>query len=256
VNIPQSSSITFDFSEFDSVSEAFVYLTSNVSKHLKCADFYVIRRACVEQINTPSGAQLSPDIVQAAKNLDTLLDTLAATPYWSWIDLRLIQALVIASGSNAAWSLLSGYKKFIYPIKLIDVLPNAPSKQIKQECFTKIVSKLDKDANDITVSDLLKFRSQFEDVIMDINKGTCVISHFKEGCIEIYWYIPTQYTDHAFQSASCTRHKFHELYLQYVQIGNHPPIYDPLAVESSQLKLKPSEPPLPDTAGKTSACYK
>jgi len=246
----QESSSKFDFSEFDNVSEAFIHLTSNVANHLQNANFSAIRRACVEQINTPSGAPVSRDLVQAAKNLDTLLDTLAATPYWSWIDFRLLQALVTASGSVAARSLLLGYKNYILPKKLIDVLPSAPSIQIKKEYFAKIVSKLNKEAHDITVADLLEFRSQLEGVILDINRGTCVLDHFKDGCIEIHWYIPINCADHAFWTASCKCHKFHELDLQYIQIGNHPPIFDPLALDIAKTESDLSEHSQPDIAGK------
>ena len=40
-----------------------------------------MRRSCIEQINTPNGAQLSPDTVEkinAAENLNALLDTLCS----------------------------------------------------------------------------------------------------------------------------------------------------------------------------------
>jgi len=47
--------------------------------------------------------------VKSANNLDTLLDTLTDSPYWSWIDMRLLEAMVAASGSNVAKDLLTSY---------------------------------------------------------------------------------------------------------------------------------------------------
>ena len=240
-----------DFSTFKDIASAFICLTSSITRYLKKADFTTLRRACILQIKTPNGAQLPPQVVEkisAAKNLDDLLDLLAISPYWSWIDLRLLQALVVASGSIKAGTLLSNYKQVVYSKKLIDVLPNDPSEQVKQEYYSKVVSKLDKDPEgDIIVADLLKFRSQLEVVIMDITEGTCVLDHFKSGCIEIHWYIPTHCTEHAYHAASLKLHKFHEYSLQHLKIGNYPLMCNPLAVGLLRIV---SEFPLPDSAGK------
>ena len=238
-----------DFSKFKSISSAFVCLTSNVTEGLSTAKFISIRRACISQTKTPGGAQFSPDVeekIKSSAHLDDLLDVLADSPYWSWIDLRLLEALVAASGSSKGETLISSYKDAIFSKKLIDVLPNAPSKDIKEQYYTKIVSKLDKKAEDLTVSDLLEFRSQLEVVIMDINNGTCILDHFEEGCVEIHWYIPTNRVDHAYQAAIIRYHKFHELHLQYLKIGSFPPIYNPLEVRPSQLESKVT---LPDEIG-------
>jgi len=249
----QESITNFDVTEFDSITEAFLTLTSNVSKLLQCEDFYTIRRACIEQTNTPNGAQLSPDMKQkiaTTNNLNVLLDTLALSPYWSWIDLRLLGALVVASGSSAAKNLLGSYKKVVFSKKLMDIISDVPSKEVKDKHYTKIVSKFNKDLDDITIFDLLKRRSQLETVIMDLKKGTCALSRIEEGCIKIHWYIPTDYIDHVFKSSSTRRHKYHALHLQYLQIGAYDKIYDP----SVQLSSYPVavETPLPVSAGKFS----
>ena len=214
--------------------------------------FFVIRRACIAQIKSPNGAQLPPDVVQKiqnAENLDALLDILTATEYWSWIDLRLLETLVIASGSTAAQDIVNKYKATVYSKKLIDILPNAPSKEIRDAYFTKIVSKVRKNSDEITVADLIEFRSKLESVIMDINNGTCVLEHIADGCysIEIHWFIPTHYIDYAYEAACLKQHKFHELHLLYLQIGNKPVLHDPLTIHSSQAVVTKPSPPL--TAG-------
>ena len=238
-----------DFSKMKNISGAFVCLTSRVAEYLATAKFSSIRRACITQTNTPNGVQFSPDIekkIKSSTNLDDLLDVLAESPFWSWIDLRLLEALVAASGSSKCDTLISSYKEAIFSRKLIDILPNVPSKELKEKYYMKIVSKLDKEADDITVADLLEFRSQLEVVIMDIKNGICVLDHFKDGCVEIHWYIPAEIVDHAYQTASIQYHKFHELHLQYLQIGSFPPIYNPLMMRLPQLESVPS---LPDIAG-------
>ena len=200
-----------------------------MTKLLRRADFSIVRRACIEQINTPDGAQLTQKIVddiKASKNIDMLFDTLAESPYWSWIDIRLLEAMAASSDIEQADMLLESYKQAIFTKKLKDLLPNAPSKEVKDAYYIKVVSKLNKDPNEVTVQDLLDFRQLLESVIMDIKKGICTLEHLEGGCIEVYWYIPTCCVDHAYQSALQNCDKFKSIGLQYLQIGNYSIIYE------------------------------
>ena len=248
----QEASPSYDISKFTSVRAAFIYLTSNVSKLLQNEDFPTIRRSCIEQINTPSGAQLSPDIVQkikSTKNLNSLLDILVESPYWSWIDLRLLEGIVIASGSSVAQCLLQDYQNVVFSKKLLEVLSSVPNKEVKDTYYSKIVSKIKKDLKEIIISDLLKFQSELESVIMELKNGTCALARIEGGCIEIEWFIPMHCIDHAYNSACLKRHKFQSLSLQYLQIGSYREIYDP----SIQLHLSETtvvDLPLPNSAGK------
>ena len=219
-----------DFHKFSSVSKAFLCLTSNMTKVLRVADFSIVRRACIEQINTPDGAQLTQKAVndiKASRNIDTIFDTLAESPYWSWIDIRLLEAMAVSSNIKQADILLESYKSAIFTKKLKDVLPNSPSKEVKDRYYIKVVSKLMKDPNEVTVQDLLDFRQQLETVIMDIKNGICILEHLEKGCIEVYWYIPSCCVDHAYQSALQNCDQFQSIGLQHLQIGNYPAIYDP-----------------------------
>ena len=225
-------------------------LTSSVTKCLANEDIGILRRASIIQMKSPNGAQLPPDVVQKienAENLNALLDILTATEYWSWIDLRLLEALVAASGSSDAQNIVNKYKESVYTKKLIDVLPKAPSKKIRDAYFTKVVSKVGKNSDEITVADLVEFRSKLERVIMDINNGSCVLEHIADGCIEIHWFIPTHFIHHAYEAACLNRHKFHEFHLLCLQIGNYPVLLDPSTSHSSQAEVMKPSPPV--TAG-------
>ena len=136
---------------------------------------------------------------------------------------------MIASGSSTAKNLLIDYQNVVFSKKLLEVLPSIPNKEVKDVYYSKITSKINKDVKDITVSDLLKFRSELETVIMGLKNGTCALACIEEGCIEIDWFIPMDFIDHAYKSACLKRHKFHTLDLQYLQIGSYRKIYDPMS---------------------------
>ena len=181
-----------------------MFLTSQLKLLLAKTDFSNIKRSCIEQISTPSGAQLPPKLVAKVKScekVEMLFEVLAESAYWSWIDVRLLKVMAAASGLVEAIQLLSNYKKTIFSKQLFDILPNAPSKTVKEKYYTKIVTKLNKNPNDMTVADLIEFQAQLETVIMDITKGVCILEHLEEGCIEIHWYIPTSCVEKAYHTA-------------------------------------------------------
>ena len=184
--------------------------------------------------------------VQEAGDLNALLDTLADSPYWSWIDLRLLNAIVVASDSRASKDLVTSYKKHVFSKKLSEVIPSIPSKEVGDENYTKIVSKFGKDLEEITIFDLLERKYELETNIMDLKSGTCALAHIAKGCIEIHWYIPTDYIDHVYRAASLKRQTFRTLHLLFLQIGVYKKIYSASILDSSATT---EPPPLPDNAG-------
>ena len=232
-----------EFDGYNDVGKAFIALQTNMRRLLKRSDYGDLRRACITQMHNPGGAELSETMVgqiSARKNIDELFDLLVCSPYWSWIDIRILEVMVVASNNPQAVELLKNYKDVVFSKKLIDLLPNAPSKKVKEEYYSKVVTKINQDHNEITVADLLKFQSQLEAVIMDIKKGICILEHLEKGCIEIQWYIPTSCIDGAYQSARIRCDQFNDLHLQYLKIGHYPVIHDPLA--SPDLVSAPSPP--------------
>jgi len=241
-----------EFAECDTVGAAFIKLQTKLTKMLVKTDHLSLRRACIAQQKTPGGVQLSKQLeteIRHTQDTNVLLDTLICSPYWSWIDIRILEAVVVASEIPQGLQLLKNYKAAIFSKKVIELLPDAPSKEIKEKYFTKIGTKLGRDARKMTVADLLEFQSQLETVIMDIGKGTCVLGHIKKGCIEVHWYIPTHYVDSAYQSASTRCHMFNEIHLLWLQIAHYPVIHDPLTTP-----IDVSTPPPPDSTGKWYVC--
>ena len=222
------SATTVSFAEFDTVSEAFVFLTSQLHLLLAKAKFSNVQRSCIEQTNIPGGVPLSLELVariKSCENVTNLFDVLADSPYWSWIDVRLLNVMAAASDLVEALQLLSNYKRVIFSKKLIDVIPNAPSKEIKKKYYTKIATKINRQPEEITVAELLMFQSELELVLLDIKCGICILAHLEKGCIEAHWYIPTSLVLHAYEKAKYKRYQFNDLHILYLILGDFPPIY-------------------------------
>jgi len=220
-----------EFEKFDNLSSAFTALQRSMTKLLRKTDHLIIRRACIAQTKTPGGTHLSEEIktrLEMTQNVDMILDVLTRSDYWSWIDVRLLETMVTASGSLQAFESLKNYKAVIFSKKLVDILPHFPGKELNRKQYTKVVSKLNKDPKEMTVADLLKLQTKLEVEILNIASGASLLERLAKGCIEVHWYIPTELADEAFQSAALKYHKFSDMHLQYLLIGNYQMIHDPL----------------------------
>ena len=236
-----ASSGDIDFSDCDDIPSAFSLLTAEITKLLRRADFFTLRRAILQQRKAPRGVQFPDDLhqsIKTAQDLDTLLDLLSDSQYWSWVDLRLLKSLTMSSGIHEAKVLVSKYKEVIFSKKLSEVLDKMfmpQQKKYKEAYTTRVGSKIEKDPNEITVGDLSRFRTTLEKVIMDINNGSCVLENLDTGCLEIHWLIPIHCRFHAYKSALNNRHKFCDIHLQYLEIKPYPPIYDPFTIQPTML---------------------
>ena len=234
-----------EFQNYNHVGKAFIVLQTKMRTLLKKANCGDLRRACIAQMHNPDGAELTPNVVEKislTQNIDDLFDLLVRTPYWSWIDIRILEMMVTASGNSLAVKLLDNYKAAIFSKRLIDLLPNVFGKEIDKERYTKLTSKIRKDPKEMTVSDLLELQSKLEIDVMNIKKGICILEYLEKGCVEIHWYIPTSCVDGAYQTARVKRYQFSDLHLQYLQIGDYPVIHDPLA--SPDVMIAAPSPPV------------
>jgi len=237
-----------DFEKFSDVGSAFTALQANMTILLRKADHLIIRRACIAQTKAPGGAQLPEDVktkLTMTRDVDTVLDVLTSSDYWSWIDVRLLETIVLSSQSLLALELLTNYKDAIFSKKLVDILPHFPGKEMKKKQYTKLMTKVKRDPREMTVSDLLVFQKQLEVDILDISNGTSILMSLTKGCIEVHWCIPTECVEKAFHSAILNRYKFHDLQLQYLQIGSYHVIHDPLRTQDIVSQI----PTPPDTSG-------
>jgi len=208
--------ISTDFSKFDDLGQAFNYLSSTITNLFKVSNFSNIRRACIVQNNVPSGARLSPELVESikrAKTVDELIDEILYAGYWTWMDLSLMDAMAAASGLPYALQLVQKYRSFLYSKPLNEVLPSIPSEGMKSEYYHKLCCKINKSTYELTVQDLVHHKRMLEDVILDIKEGFLDITHIKEGCIEVEYCISSQMVFHAYQQSLKNRNKFSSLHI-------------------------------------------
>ena len=193
-----------NFTHCEDVDECFSRFTAAMFEILSKAKFTSLRRACLENSNRLGGIALSKELktrIETAQNLDRLFDVLCDSPYWNWMNIKMLTKMAQASLSDAASKLIQQYKDEVYSRKLIDVLPQLPNLNISDTDYTKAKEKWKKDLNDVTVNDLVNHWSEVEN-IFNVEEPTVLLDKVINGSIEIHWLIPTELVEHICQSVS------------------------------------------------------
>ena len=214
---------TLNFTDCDDVDECFSHFTAAMFKILSKAEFPSLRRACLENSNKLGGVPLPSDLksnIAAAKTLDDLFDVLCDTPYWNWMNIKMLAKMSKASHLPAATELIQQYKEEVYSRKLIEVLQQIPSYGIPGNYYTKAKEKWNKDLNDVTVNDLVNHWSEVEQ-IFDVVEPTVLLDKVINGSIEIHWLIPTELVELTRQSVCNHISIMLRCDVLYFDIGGH-----------------------------------
>ena len=192
-----------NFSDCEDVHECSSHFSAAMFKILSSAEFPSLCRACLENSNKLGGVTLPSDLksnIAATQNLDDLFDVLCDTPYWNWMNIKMLGKMAKASHLPVATKLIRQYKEEVYSRKLIEVLQQISSFSLSSNYYTKAKEKWNKDLNDVTVNDLVVGHWSKVEKIFNVEEPTVLLDKVINGSIEIHWLIPTELVEHTCQS--------------------------------------------------------
>ena len=86
------------FSSDEDVDLAFSRLSAFVTKAIEDVNFNVLQRAAIERAKSskmlPKSEEIVP-IIKAADSFQNLCTLLADTPYWNFLDIRMLEAMLL-----------------------------------------------------------------------------------------------------------------------------------------------------------------
>ena len=211
-----------DFNDCENVDECFSHFTAAMFHILSEAKFTLLRRACLENVNRVGGVTLPKDLInsiEAAMDLDNLFDVLRDSPYWNWMNIKMLTKMARASHLPVATKLIQQYKNEVYSRKLIEVLQQIPKLKVVDDYYTKIKEKWDKDLDDLKVQDLVNHWSEVEE-IFDVKEPTLLLDNLINGCIEIHWLIPME-LGHIFHTVNLKTFEMLMLHILHFDFGGH-----------------------------------
>ena len=130
--------------------------------------------------------------IKTTEHLDDLFDVLSTSPYWNWMNIRMLVKMANVSDQPAAVKLIQRYRKEVYSRKVIEILQQIPNLKIPDKYYKE---KWDKSLDEITVQDLVSHWSDVERKF-DVQEPTVLLDRVVEGCLMIYWLVPVQVVNH------------------------------------------------------------
>ena len=225
--MPTSKAEPLSFKEFDSVESSFVCLSHRVTELLQKEDYNNLKLTCIKVvIDTHLSKQVCSE-VQSSSNTNELLSALTLSPYWNWMNIRLMG--MVAAISVEATKLLQSYKDYLYPQNLVDLLSFIPTIGKDEESNYKIMSvKMQAKINNVTVKKFYYY-CQFLENILNLKVGALVLKGIEKEPFHIEWLIPSNQCSHAYKSAKEGIVKFQEISIVSIHIESfeaiHPVCY-------------------------------
>ena len=191
----------------ENIQIAFTKLSAAVTTAIKDTNFSVLQRAGLETARSPYMALKSHKILpilKGAQSFDNLCTSLADSPYWNFLDTRILEAMAAASMVPAAQESIENFKKAFFGMTLNEAAPYFPIQVRSKPDHTIMKEVLDKDPTKMTIGDLHKHRFFIEMEIAD----SCSISKIIIGSVTIEWQI---HVDHVYQLYSAFESKMSRL---------------------------------------------
>ena len=184
----------------------------------KGSDFIQARRRCIQNVNVTATISLSKDTINEirnAKDFDELFDILCCTPYWNWMNIRMLERM--AADCSAAKQVINQYKNEVFSRKVKDVISEIPTLKIPADKYTEVKGKWNKDFDNLTIKDIVGQWSEIEKMFKV--EETMLLKSITEGCVEICWVLPNDLVEFAIDSATINQPVKHEDHS-----SNQPPV--------------------------------
>jgi len=185
--------------------------------------------------------------IQAAEELEDILNTLGDPRYSNWLNIRLLKRIVKLTNIPKARKLINAYEECLHSKKASEVKQFLGTRYINPDHASKVLAKVNGgNSEKLFVSKLMKYCEYLEDTILETSNGSVNIADFSDGCLTIKCIIPMYCLLHAYKMAERNYLRFRHLHIQYIEIEPFPKLFG--------LRLKPTKESLSSLSSSTSQC--
>ena len=208
------------FSE-DDVEASFLYLLNKLEALWSEVDFSQLKRIC-KRSNILSNELQSN--VKIATDLEETFDLLAKSPFCTWLELRILKHMAKVADVSEATDMINIFEECVHKRKCSEVKPYFKKQYINPDHLTLVEAKLNKNADNLSVSDLINYCHKLESIFRIPAESSIPVSS-EEGCLEIRFAIPTYCCLYAYETAKSNFFKLRPIHIRYLQIGMFPKVY-------------------------------
>ena len=185
----------------EDIDAAFSKLSLSVTSTIENTHFFALRRACIKRTNSPKMFQKLYELYSinnAARLFQALCTMLAKSPYWNFLDIRMMEAIAAASLIPAVQESVENFKRTFFGMSLFDVAPYFPLIPMKSSHIA-IIEELAEELSKITLFELYKHRFYLETELIQTGLNTCIYTkcNIATGTVKITWQI---HVDHVYKA--------------------------------------------------------
>ena len=198
----ESKHIISDIQSSETTDTIFSTFIDKICATLKNkSDFIDLKIKCLHNVNVTGGIKLPKETmkeIKMAKDFDDLFVILCCTPYWNWMNIRMLEKMV--GDCPPAKELIDQYKRKVYSRKLKDLLLDIPKLKIPRDVYTIVKEKWKRDFNDVTIENVVEHWNEIEEKF-NVEEAM-LLDSITESCVEICWLLPNDLVEHAISSVA------------------------------------------------------
>ena len=219
------------FSKGD-VETLFVYVLNRLEELWDNVEFSKLKNACKRD------RRLSDELrskLTSVNSLEEIFDILSNSPFCNWLEIRILKSMAEVADIPEATSMLNIFEECVHNRKCSEVEAHFAKKFINPEYLSTVITKLNKNAENMIVADLIEYYHKLESVLRLPPELTTLVGS-NAGCLEIHIIIPCYCCINAYEVAKCRFFKLRALNIQYLQIGIFPKVYATNVIKAMETK--------------------
>ena len=205
----------------DDVETSFVYMLSRLEELWSDIEFSKLQTACIRDRRLSNELKIN---LQSTTNLKELLNLLSNSQFCSWLEIRILSCMAVIADIDEAMSMLNIFEECVHSRKWSQVETHFKTACINPDHLTLVVAKLNQNAEDVIVGDLIKHCYKQESTLQ-LPHGSITPVGSSKGCLEVYMVIPCYCCLYAYEVVKNYFFKLRPLNIQYLQIGTFSKIY-------------------------------
>jgi len=164
----------------------------------------------------------------AAENSNDFVKVLKLQAYCNWLNIRILKRIVIFAENLTATKLMDAYEEYLYPKRIVDVLPCFKAKYFYDpNHFSSVKVYINEKFASLIVEEVIKYCEWLESEIK-IPIQSLSVTEVTGNCLIISCASPIYCLQHMYEMAKKNSFKFRKYHIQYLQIGFFPKVFTTL----------------------------
>ena len=202
------------------IESSFVYMLNKLNELWSDVDYSKLIDACLWDMRLSD--ELRNNLV-SVKSLKGIFDLLSKTHFCTWLEIRILRSMANVAEVPEAIQMIDTFAQCVHSRKCSEVEKHFRKQYINPNHYSLVSTKLNKDAKDLRVADLIEYCHNLESIIEQPKSSALVTG--KTGCLEVCLVVPKWWHLHAYQKVKSHFLKLRPLNIQYIQIGTLPKVF-------------------------------